>query len=123
MNVHPKSSLIMSAHMFDEIVCLKLEAGWRYIESGEQALECLTEEFDDQTEPSWQRAYTTCSAFVAGRASADAAKSTFVVAAMAAGIAFEVADGLEVVERHVEEAAADGLKTILFDADEPEVAR
>lgn len=106
--------------MFDEIVCLKRAAGWLYIESGEQALDCLGNIFDDHTEPSWQRAHATCSAFVAGRAGAEAAKSTFIVAAMAAGIPFEVASGFDVVERHVEEAAAEGLVTILFDGDEQE---
>lgn len=104
--------------MFDDIVCLKLDRGWRYIESGEQALDCLGKNFDDHTEPSWQRAHATCSAFVAGQAGAEAAKSTFIVAAMAAGIPFEVASGFDVVERHVEEAAAEGWGTILFDGDE-----
>jgi hypothetical protein len=37
---------------------------------------------------------------------------------MAAGIPFEVAEGLDVVERHVEDAASEGLITILFDGDE-----
>jgi hypothetical protein len=37
---------------------------------------------------------------------------------MAGGIAFEVADSLAVVERHVEEAPTDGLITILFDDDQ-----
>jgi hypothetical protein len=118
MNVHPTVSPATSTSMFDEIVCLKLETGWVYIESGEQALDCLANRFDDHTEPSWQRAHMTCSAFVAGQASAEAAKSTFVVAAMAAGIPFEVAEGLDVVERHVEDAASEGLITILFDGDE-----
>jgi hypothetical protein len=115
MNVQPAAPSATSLHMFDEIICLKLGAGWCYIESGEQALECLGDRFDDRTEPSWQRAHSTCSAFVAGQAGAEAAKSTFIVAAMAAGIAFEVAKSFEVVERHVEEAATEGLITILFD--------
>lgn len=106
--------------MFDDIVCLKLEAGWLYIESGEQALDCLGNNFDDHTEPSWQRAHAACSAFVAGQAGAEAAKSTLIVAAMAAGIPFEVARGFDVVERHVEEAATEGLIAILFDGDEQE---
>lgn len=118
MNVHPLTSPARSAHMFDEIVCLRLEAGWSYIESGEQALACPSDRFNEHGEASWLRAYATCSSFVAGQASADAAKTTFIVAAMAAGIAFEVAQGLEVLERHVEEAATEGLITILFDEDE-----
>jgi hypothetical protein len=106
--------------MFDEIVCLKLETGWLYVESGEQALDCLRDRFDDQAEPSWQRAHSTCSAFVAGQAGAEAAKSTLIVAAMAAGILFEVAKGFDVVERHVEEAATEGLVSILFNDENPD---
>lgn len=117
MNVHPTVCPATSTHTFDDIVCLKLDRGWLYIESGERALDCLGN-FDDHTEPSWQRAHATCSAFVAGQAGAEAAKSTFIVAAMAAGIPFEVASGFDVVERHVEEAATEGLITILFDSDE-----
>lgn len=100
--------------MFDEIVCLKLEAGWRYIESGEQALDCLRDRFADHADPSWRRAHSTCMAFVAGQSGAEAAKNTLIVAAMAAGIAFEVAGSVEGVERHVEEAATQGLASILF---------
>lgn len=106
--------------MFDDIVCLKLDTGWRYIENGEQAVDCLRDDFVDQTEPSWHRAYTACAAFVAGQGGAEAAKSTFIVAAMAAGIPFEVASGFDVVERHVEEAATEGLITILFEGDQQE---
>ena len=51
---------------------------------------------------------------MAGQARAEAAKNTLIVAAMAAGIAFEVARDFEVVERHVEEAATEGLASILF---------
>lgn len=115
MSAHRQAVPAASTHKFDEIVCLKLQGGWSYIESGEQALECLSDQFADQTEPSWQRAHATLSAFVAGQTSADAAKNIFIVAAMAAGIAFELAKGLEVVERHIEEAASEGLITILLD--------
>lgn len=118
MNMHPTTPPIPATHRFDDIVCLRFEEGWRYIENGEQALECLEGRFTDHNEPSWQRAHATCAAFNAGQAGADAAKSAFIVAAMAAGIAFEVADSLAVVERHVEEAANDGLLTILFDEDD-----
>lgn len=118
MNMHSTSPPIPATHRFDEIVCLRFEEGWRYVENGEQALECLEDRFADQNDPSWQRAHATCAAFIAGQASADAAKSAFIVAAMAAGIAFEIADSLAVVERHVEEAANDGLLTILFDEDD-----
>ena len=118
MNMHPTRPSVPASHRFDEIVCLRFEEGWRYIENGEQALECLEDRFTDQNEPSWQRAQATCAAFIAGQASADAAKSAFIVAAMAAGVAFEVADSLAVVERHVEEAANDGLLSILLDNNE-----
>jgi hypothetical protein len=114
MKVLPAAPQATSTHMFDEIVCLRFETGWVYIESGKQALDCLTDHFKDHAEPSWQRAHSTCSAFVAGQAGAEAAKSTLIVAAMAAGIAFEVAKGFEVVERHVEEAATEGLVSTLF---------
>ena len=120
MNVNPAAPSAKSTHMFNEIVCLKLDAGWRYIESGEQALDCLSNLFTDHAEPSWQRAHITCSAFVAGQAGAEAAQSTLIVAAMAAGIAFEVAEGFEVVERHVEQAATEGLASILFNDEETE---
>ena len=120
VNVSSAAPSAKSTHMFNEIVCLKLDAGWHYIESGEQALDCLSNLFNDHGEPSWQRAQSTCSAFVAGQAGAEAAQSTLIVAAMAAGIAFEVADGFEVVERHVEEAATKGLASILFNDEETE---
>ena len=118
MNMHPTTPSGPATNQFDDIVCLRFEEGWRYVENGEQALECLRDRFADHNDPSWRRALATCVAFIAGQASADAAKSAFIVAAMAAGIAFEVADSLAVVERHVEEAANDGLLTILFDEDE-----
>ena len=118
MNVNPAPLSAKAAHMFNEIVCLKLDAGWHYIQSGEQALDCLSNLFTDHADPSWQRARSTCSAFVAGQAGAEAAKNTLIVAAMAAGIAFEVADGFEVVERHVEEEATEGLASILFNDEE-----
>jgi hypothetical protein len=118
MNVRPKGLTVEANHMFDEIVCLKLEAGWMYIESGEQALACLIDYFADHTEPSWQRAHSTCMAFLAGQAAAEAATAAFIVAAMAAGIGFEVATNFDVIERHVEEAATEGLMRILFNDDE-----
>jgi hypothetical protein len=118
MNMHPTTPPIPATHKFDDVVCLRFEEGWRYVEDGEQALECLEDRFADHHEPSWQRAQVTCAAFITDQASADAAKSAFIVAAMAAGIAFEVAESLAVVERHVEEAANDGLLTILFDENE-----
>ena len=79
----PTTPPIPATHRFDDIVCLRFEEGWRYFENGEQALECLEDRFADQNDPSWQRAHATCAAFVAGQASADAAKSAFIVAAMA----------------------------------------
>jgi hypothetical protein len=104
-----------SEHMFDEVVCLKFGSGWCYIESVEQALACLQDRFDDHADPSWQRACSTLGSFLAGRVGIKAAKSAFIVAAMAAGIQYELAASLAIVERHVEEAATDGLLTILLE--------
>lgn len=56
MNVHPAVQAAKSTHLLDEVVCLAFGAGWLCIESGEQSLTCLLDRFDDQAEPSWQRA-------------------------------------------------------------------
>ena len=119
MNVHAREPAPSSVHRFDGIVCLKFKSGWYYVDSAERALECLGDKFDNPYEPSWQRAHATCKAFVAGQVDNTAAKSAFIVAAMAAGIAYELADSYSVIERHVEEAAKDGLLNIIFDDETP----
>jgi hypothetical protein len=100
--------------MFDEIVCLKMEAGWCYIESVEQALDCLRDRFEDQSDASWKRAHANCLKALEGDLGADAVKSTFIVAAMSAGILYELAKNLDVMEIHLEEATNKELIDVLL---------
>ena len=67
MTLQPKPPSATFLHMFDEIVCLKLEGEWCYVESGAPALQSLPERFAYEAKPSWQRAHFTCTAFLAGQ--------------------------------------------------------
>lgn len=75
---------------FDKVVSIKLGQRWVAVESVGQALDCLRERWPVSDGPSFQRALANCEAAVAGHGSAVAARTAFVVAAMEAGLPFEL---------------------------------
>jgi hypothetical protein len=102
---------------FTRPVGLFVAGDWVFIESVEKAQACLQNGFEDQTGPSWNRAIATCAVAVAvaGQVPPDAAQATLIVAAMEAGVAFEVIeDDSLVLERNVEAAAAKGLEELFL---------
>ena len=117
MNEHsidPVANTDASRLKFDQTVCLMIDGGWTYIETGEEALACLEDLFPDQGAPSYLRAHAACSAFVEAKGSMEGARATLIVAAMEAGFPFEVGDSLELLERLAVEAAHEGLQAIIL---------
>ena len=74
---------------FDKIVALKFGLEWVPVESAEHALNCLCELWPDTSGPSYHRAVRNCQAYLAGEATMLAARASFMVAAMEAGLRFE----------------------------------
>lgn len=75
---------------FDKVVSIKLGQEWVAVGSVGQALACLRERWPVASGSSLQRALANCEAAMAGHGSAVAARTAFVVAAMEAGLPFEL---------------------------------
>jgi hypothetical protein len=81
------------AHLtFTHVVALQIGGRWHFVETADQARQCLRDEFDGHDGPSFQRALSTCEAVIAGLVPADGLQAAFTVAAMEAGYSFEVHD-------------------------------
>lgn len=103
-------------HAFDVAVILQISGQSIFIETVEQARDCLREHFSDQGGPSFVRAVAACENCLLGSGSLTAARATFVVAAMEAGYAFEVIeDQVAAFEKKVELEAENGLRTLFSD--------
>lgn len=103
------------AFEFAQVIALKIDDGWHYVAGARQALECLNSEFPDIDAPSAKRAIAAVEAFLAGKGPENAARITFVVAAMEAGFKFEAGVGTELMEEHLTEAAEASLRGLTLD--------
>jgi hypothetical protein len=77
---------------FETLIAVCIEGEWIAVEDAERALRLLETSWPDANGPSYARALKSCRAFVEGDGTAVGAKSTFAVAAMEAGIPFELFD-------------------------------
>jgi hypothetical protein len=75
---------------FDKIVAIRFGQEWVPVDSADLALNCLRELWPDKSGPSYQRAVRNCEAHLAGDATMLAARASFMVAAMEAGLPFDV---------------------------------
>lgn len=75
---------------FSHVVAVRIGGRWHFVETADQALKCLRDEFAGPLGPSFTRALNTCDAVSAGLVPADGLRAAFVVAAMEAGYPFEV---------------------------------
>lgn len=96
---------------------LKIGGAWYYIADGRQAHECLNVDFPDIDAPSAVRARAVCAEFLAGNLPEEAARATLIVAAMEAGFQFETGQTMELLERHLTQAAEEGIRTIELGGD------
>jgi hypothetical protein len=99
------------AHLtFPRVVALQIGGLWHFVETADQARQCLRDKFGGHDGPSFQRATSTCKAVFAGLVPADGLQATFTVAAMEAGYPFEVHDrGQTLWERRVAAEAENAL--------------
>jgi hypothetical protein len=87
---------------FDRVVGIKLGQDWHLIENATDALAYLHERWPQAAGPSCLRAIANCEALLSGLGSVEAARASFVVAAMEAGLQFEVhEDEFEFLELQV----------------------
>jgi hypothetical protein len=111
----------VSDHRFSRPVSLQIDRTSVLVDSAGQAIDCLKTWFPDHCEASHFRATATCAAVLLGKLPPDAAQAALVVAAMAAGIPFEILDrDAAVLERQIEAAAAKGLEDAFFLAEAAE---
>jgi len=75
---------------FDKVVAVKFGLEWIPVDGVEHALTCLDEFWPDKSGASYRRALRNCEAFLSGEATMLAARASFMVAAMEAGLPFEV---------------------------------
>jgi hypothetical protein len=75
---------------FDKIVAIKFGQEWVPVDSADLALNCLRELWADKSGPSYHRAVRNCEAHLAGEATMLAARASFMVAVMEAGLPFDV---------------------------------
>jgi hypothetical protein len=101
-NTEFKSNGCPAGPHLDKVVMLKIGGVWTTIETAGQAWQCLQQWVGDRSDPSFRRALGACEALLRDGGSAEAARSTLVVAAMSAGISFEVhGDSEELMERQL----------------------
>jgi hypothetical protein len=95
---------------FTRVVALQIGGRWHFVETADQARQCLRDKFDGHDGPSFQRATSTCKAVFAGLVPADGLQATFAVAVMEAGYPFEVHErGQTLLERRVAAEAENAL--------------
>lgn len=105
-------------HAFDIPVVLEIDGDRFFLSSVEDARECLEAHFPEKSGPSYKRAVETCAACRVGIGTADAARVTLIVAAMAAGYRFEVIeDRQRALELLTDIRAEKALRSALFGAD------
>jgi hypothetical protein len=98
----------MKNSSFDRVVGIKVGQDWHLIENATDALAYLRQRWPQPDGPSCLRAIANCEALLAGPGSVEAARASFVVAAMEAGLQFEVhEDEFEFLELQVAMVAED----------------
>lgn len=103
------------AFTFTCVVALEIGGRWRFVETADQALKCLREEFTGHDGPSLRRALNTWEAVAAGLVPAEGLRAAFVVAAMEAGFPFEVHKRDEtLLERRIGVEAENALIDVLL---------
>lgn len=105
---------------FDQIVSIKLGADWIAIDSAEEARACLLELWPERNGASYHRALTNCEAFLAGEAPMEAARASLMVAAMEAGLPFELHENsLAFIDSEIATIAQENVRLAWdeFDAD------
>jgi hypothetical protein len=106
---------------FDQIVSIKLGADWIAIDSAEEARACLLELWPERNGASYHRALANCEAFLAGDGPMEAARASLMVAAMEAGLPFELHEnGLAFIDSEIATIAEENVRGDWddFDADE-----
>jgi hypothetical protein len=97
-------------HNFTRVVALQIGGRWHFVETADQARQCLRDKFDGHDGPSLQRALSACEAVFAGLVPADGLQAAFTVAAMEAGYPFEVHERDQgLLERRVDAEAENAL--------------
>jgi hypothetical protein len=98
----------MENSSFDRVVGIKLGQDWHLIENASDALVYLRERWPQPGGPSCLRAIANCEALLSGAGAIEAARASLVVAAMEAGLEFEVhKDEFEFLELQVAMVAED----------------
>ncbi|RYE51919.1 MAG: DUF982 domain-containing protein [Hyphomicrobiales bacterium] len=109
------SQALAADFTFTHVVALEIDGRWRFVETVDQALECLHEEFIGHDGPSFRRALNTCEAVFAGLVPAEGMRAAFVVAAMEAGYPFEVhARDQTLLERRIDVETENALIDVLM---------
>ena len=104
---------------FAHVIALQIGGRWHFIETADQALHCLREEFTADDRPSFNRALNTWDAVCAGLVPIESFSAAFIVAAMEAGYPFEVHhDDEALVERRVAAMAENALLDLLLSAED-----
>ena len=80
--------------IYDRLIAIEIDGEWFPIESAAQSLEFLRKQWPERTGPSYLRAVSSCEAFLAGDGTMLGARAAFAVAAMEAGMQFELYDDL-----------------------------
>lgn len=96
---------------FDQIVSIKLGADWIAIDSADEARACLLELWPERNGACYQRALANCEAFLAGDAPMGAARASLMVAAMEAGLPFELHEnGLAFIDSEIATIAEENVR-------------
>lgn len=77
---------------FENLIAIMIDSEWIAVDSAEGALKLLEGHWPSVDGPSYLRAAKSCRAFIDGVGSEVAAKATFAVAAMEAGLSFRLYD-------------------------------
>lgn len=104
--------------MFENAISLKFAEGTITVETASQALVCLAEKFPQRKGPSYRRAVAARQAFLSGAEPMMGAQSKFIVAAMEAGIPFEISENRVSRLREISIATEESLRAALLGSDD-----
>jgi len=101
----------VSDQELDQVVVLTLNDERIAVKTGLQALTLLEHKWPLSGAASQERAFHACAALIDGTGSSAAARATFCVAAMEAGIAFELfSDAMALMEFDIAALARDAIR-------------
>lgn len=96
--------------LFDTVVAVRIDGHWHFVETAEQALQCLDVSSPKARGASHARALETYALFRGGEIPVRSLQAAFVVAAMASGYPYEILQRDEMLlERMVAAAAEEAL--------------